>query len=746
MIQFGGTIRITRDHNFTELQSYPTYNSSPAQLRTTPQDPYQRLLATGDPNQIPADQVRFMQAFMLLTGTVNLANATYITDPKTKQLLPVGVPQVRDYAENGVEFYVQDTWRVLPRLTVTAGLRYSVYTPIWETNGAQVRPTVDVETWWNQRQADMYAGVPSKNSPLISFDLAGKANGKESWYAADKNNFAPRLALAYTPEFSGGIGRALFGAPGKSAIRVGAGIYFDRLGGALAVSTDKNGSPGTSTRLGTPTGLFDFASAPRLSAPSTVSAPGGLPPLSAFFNPPAAGAFPFTYAQGTGQFFGFMVDNHLTVPYSTHASLSIQRELSHQVVLDVGYVGTFGRHLLSYINTAQYYGYFKDPTSGQNLWGAYNQIVDLIGPNPLKPGINPNDTAAVSRIAPVAFFENLLPNLPAVTKNPGLTPTQAFYVLAARANGNWTQPLQTIDTGITGGNSPWNTTVDPQRTGYVLFQPQYHDLNTWMSSGSSAYHSLQVTARRIAGPATFAANYVLSRGRDSGSTAENFDTIFGAPGADEVQNAFKPKAGYADSNFDLRHNFNAHGVFDLPVGRGQRFAANSRGIVNQIIGGWTFASVWRWRSGFPLSITNGLVFPTNPLNQGPATVVGSLETHVTRNGAFGLPNLFPDPAAALRQVLYTRPGEVGSRNVIRGPGAFTTDLAIHKQFPLPWGENHRVEFRVAAFNAFNNVNFSTVYFNSNLRLDSLASFGNLTGTSGARGGSREVELAVRYEF
>jgi hypothetical protein len=244
----------------------------------------------------------------------------------------------------------------------------------------------------------------------------------------------------------------------------------------------------------------------------------------------------------------------------------------------------------------------------------------------------------------------------------------------------------------------------------------------------------------------FAINYVLSRARDSGSTPENNDLIFGAAGADELVNAFRTKASYALSNFDLRHNFNAHGVVDLPFGRGQRFGRTAGRFLNQLIGGWTAATVWRWRSGFPLSITNGLAFPTSPLNQGPATIVGSLETKITRNGLHGLPNLFPDPVAALQQTRYTRPGEVGSRNAIRGPGAFQADLSLHKRFALPWGENHRLELRGAAFNVFNTVNFATAYFNPNLRLDLPASFGNLTSASGPRGGSREIELALRYDF
>lgn len=744
-IQAGGSFRFIRDHSVNAINAYPTFYSFPSSLRASAGDPYTQLAATGDASVIPADSYGFTQAFMALTGTISLAQATFLTDPKTKSFLPAGTPQQRNFAQNGLEFYIQDSWRVHPHLAITAGVRYTYYTPVWETNGAMVRPTVDVRDWWNGRQANMYAGIPSDVSPLVAFDLAGKANNQAPWYNPDRNNWAPRLALAYSPHFESGVGRWLAGAPGRSSFRAGFGIYYDRVGGALAAATDKFGSAGMSTSAFSSYTLYDFATAPRVSGQSTATGTAGLPPLSAFLATPTSTQLPYSFAPGSGAA-GFMVDNRLSTPYSMQASFSFQRELPHQVVLDVGYVGTFGRQQLSYVNLAQYYGYFQDPKSGQNLWGAYNQIVDQIGRDPMRPAINPNDPAALQRIAPIAFFENLLPNLPAFSKNPTLTPTQAFYKLAAQAGGNWTQPLRNIDTGASGGNSAWSRTVDPGQDGYVLFQPQFNSLSTWMNYGSSSYHSMQLTARRNVGKAMFAANYVLSKSRDNGSAPENNDTIFGAAGADQIQNAFRPKAGYAFSNFDLRHNFSAHGVVDLPFGKNERFGSNAGRTLNALIGGWTTSTVWRWRSGFPLSIGNGNAYPTDTLNQGPATLTGPISTDLVRNGAYGLPNLFRDPSAALSLVSYTRPGEVGSRNAIRGPGAFTLDLAVHKRFKLPWGDSHRLEFRGAAFNAFNNVNFATQFFNSNLRIDRPANFGNLTGTSGPRGGSREIELAVRYDF
>jgi len=78
--------------------------------------------------------------------------------------------------------YMQDTWKVKPTLTLTLGLRYSLFSPPWEVNGLQVSPTMSLNTWFNERATGMQQGIPSSAAPLISYDWAGPANGKSGFY------------------------------------------------------------------------------------------------------------------------------------------------------------------------------------------------------------------------------------------------------------------------------------------------------------------------------------------------------------------------------------------------------------------------------------------------------------------------------------------------------------------------------------------------------------------------------------
>jgi hypothetical protein len=738
-LQVGGLARVTRNDRFDESAAYPTYFISPFSIIGAANDPMTRLLNDGNPLNDPADFFQFGTALQSLTGTISAVSATFAVDPRTGRFLPAGTAQRRNFAENGYEFYAQDSWRVRSNVTITGGLRYSYYTPMWETSGAQVRPTIDIQHWFAQRQSDMYAGVPADAAPLIGFDLAGSANGRPSWYAPDRNNFAPRLAVAYTPSFENGIGRTIFGDSGKSSVRGGVGVYYHRLGGALAAAIDQSGSPGLSTSV-FGEGGYTFADAPRYSGPSDANGTAGLPPLTAYVTPPTSASFPFALAPGANAT-GFIVDNRLRTPYTTSVTLSVQREFPSRVLVDIGYVGTFGRQQLAYLDTAQYYGYLRDTASGQSLWGAYNQIVDLIGPHPLSPRIDPGDSAALRQVGPIAFFENMLPGLPAFAGRPELTPTQAFYAMAAGARGDWTAPLTAIDTGYEAGASPWSRRIDPQGNGYVLFHPQYRSLPTYTNLGWSNYNSLQLTVRRSVGTALLGANYVLSKSIDNGSTPENNDIMLGR-GADMIQNPFDLATARAASNFDLRHNFNAHTVVELPVGRGRAWGRDMAGWLDGVVGGWTVTSVWRWRSGFPLSIANGSAFATNSMNVGTATLAGSADTSVTKTDPSGAPNLFTDPNDALRHFAYTRPGGVGSRNALRGPSYFSLDVGIHKRIALPGGPSRRLELRATAFNLLNTVNFATTYFQNTRSLNS-GNFGRLSSTAG---GARQMELALRYEF
>lgn len=762
-IQAGADLRLPRNDFFTKEISFPDFILSSGFCRNLCRDPFGVLEADADPSNNPVNENAFVRAFMGLTGSLTLASAAFFVDPQNLSFLPEGTNQEREFAENDFEWYIQDTWRVRPNLTLTFGLRHSYFGPVYEQNGAQVRPILDLRDWWNQRQLDMAAGLPSDASPLLTFELAGKENGRPSWYDPDKNNLAPRFSLAYSPGFDAGFLGKLFGGPGKSSIRAGFGIFHQRVGGAISVSSALNGDPGLTNSLISPVAQFGFDDAPRFSGTCDSSGCSGFPNLSTFLTVPSSASFPFIPSTDFVPNFNILVDNNLSTPYTMNFAFSIQRELPKGVTVDVGYVGTLGRQLLLKTDFGQYYGNLRDPASGQTMWGVFNQVVDQIDAG-----------TPVGAVAAIPFFENLMPNLAdssfTADCDPSLaspTATQAFFCQASLFASSWADLLFFLDVVLPQGSgfTPWNAAIDPEGNGLpgpgvpgaVLFQPQFASAPTWINAGSSNFHSLQVLVFKKSGDTQFSANYVLSKSIDNGSASPNADLFLGIQNG-QIPNPFSTKAHRAVSDFDLRHNFNANWVVDLPLGIGKAVGGGVSESVNRLIGGWQLMGIGRWHSGFPLSPRNGFNFPTNFFQQGPATVIGDLDSDVTRNDPNGVPNLFADPAAARLLVVATRPGSVGSRNVLRGDDFFRFDLGIAKSTSLPWAEGHRIQFRVEFFNLFNTVNFdstagqfSTVFLGGLSPIDGfdiqeIGTFGRLFATAGPRGGAREIQFALRYEF
>ena len=115
-------------------------------------------------------------------------------------------------------------------------------------NGLQVAPDISLGDWFDQRAALMRAGQSDERRPDVHFDLAGPANGKPGYYEWDKNNFAPRFAVAWTPQADEGFFGKLTGGD-KLVIRGGYSIVYDRIGTALATNFDKAGAFGLSTTL-----------------------------------------------------------------------------------------------------------------------------------------------------------------------------------------------------------------------------------------------------------------------------------------------------------------------------------------------------------------------------------------------------------------------------------------------------------------------------------------------------------------
>jgi hypothetical protein len=160
-----------------------------------------------------------------------------------------GDPVKRNYGLNSYEFYGQDTWRMKPNLTLTYGLRWSLFPPPWETNGLQTAPTFGLGTQFDKNVTNMKQGLGYTSEPAIAFNLGGPANHGPGFYKFEKTDFSPRISIAYSPRPHGGLLRSIFGASDRTVIRAGFSRVYDRAGFALLNSFDQIGSAGLTTTL-----------------------------------------------------------------------------------------------------------------------------------------------------------------------------------------------------------------------------------------------------------------------------------------------------------------------------------------------------------------------------------------------------------------------------------------------------------------------------------------------------------------
>jgi carboxypeptidase family protein/TonB-dependent receptor-like protein len=185
------------------------------------------------------------------------------------------------------------------------------------------------------------------------------------------------------------------------------------------------------------------------------------------------------------------------------------------------------------------------------------------------------------------------------------------------------------------------------------------------------------------------------------------------------------------SSLDRRQVFVANAVWDLPIGKGKRLAGNTGSILDKVIGGWQFNSIWSAESGQPFDVTvggtnnpTGAVRPNlicNPLSGRSGATADSffnvscfqIPQFVTQTCGGKTVNVgAAAPAGSVRNLsgLVDPCGNVGSlvvfgnegRNVFVGPGLFKADLSLFKN--TQFGERYRLQFGIEFFNAFNSVN------------------------------------------
>jgi hypothetical protein len=733
---FGANVRLIRNNrnslgaSFDDAVINPSfYNLSGAVLI----DPFSDFSSGND----------LRDALASVIGRYSQYSANLVYDANG-QLEPVGTPTDRSFATEEYEWYFQDSWRMRPNFTLNYGVRWSTSTPVYERNGLQVIPNVNLTDYFNQRVESSFNGMPFTDP--ITFILGGKVNDAPGYYKQDWNNWAPSVSFAWSPDFGENWFGKVFGRNGKSVLRGGFRMTYDRIGSALAVNFDLNN-------------LAGFTSARNINANTFDVTDGDEGPLFSGFNPdvrsltfpgaagpiPQSLAFPLTVAADEDQRIEVSLDQGITTPYNYSFNFSYGREIGKGLSFEASYVGRFARNLLASRDIMQLNN-IRDPQSGLTYYEAINQLVDFRYAN-----------RDITSIPDIAFFNNLFPFMPEWWGDTTLTPTQAAYAFIAPGALGGADLIDYTFLQLIWDDSPNCTTCPfgggPARFNNMFYQPQFAALSAFSTLARSNYNSLQLSMRqRLRDDVTFDLNYTYGHSLDNASGLQNSSSY----GTAFIVNALSPDQNYATSDFDARHIINANWVIGVPFGRGKRFFSNASSVMEQVFGGWQTTGIFRWNSGLPIQTPfDCCVWATNWNVQSNGVRVQPVQSSPTSQDTSGTPNIFSDPTAVYRSFRPARPGEVGDRNVLRAPSYISLDMGLYKSFKLPW-EGHALQFRWEVFNVTNTQRFDGLTI-SDLSLGNdpflggnpNADFGRFTSTQAPLNetkAGRVMQFALRYTF
>jgi hypothetical protein len=201
------------------------------------------------------------------------------------------------------------------------------------------------------------------------------------------------------------------------------------------------------------------------------------------------------------------------------------------------------------------------------------------------------------------------------------------------------------------------------------------------------------------------------------------------------------------AGYDRTHNFQLYGLWELPFGRGKRFA--DEGILSKLLGGFQLSGVMGAVSGSPFTIAQNNVFNLNAGGSGQAPDQVKSNVQIFSDNLKGTPPAGTDPARyqyfdrtafAPVNIPAGQPQRFGNagRNTLRGPGFFNMDLSLFRT--IRFIEGIEMQLRAEALNALNHPNFANPASN----VTDPNTFGYITSTAGQ--GSRIFRLGARVSF
>jgi hypothetical protein len=265
------------------------------------------------------------------------------------------------------------------------------------------------------------------------------------------------------------------------------------------------------------------------------------------------------------------------------------------------------------------------------------------------------------------------------------------------------------------------------------------DLSYLANDASNNYNSLQMRFnKRFTQGLQFQANYTWSK---SLNYTDNYYID-------------DPRVAYGPDDMNRNHVFIANVVYQLPFGRGKRFAGGAGRALDTVVGGWELSTTTNWSSGLPWTPSTSVCDSEEDVGVcRPDRGSGSFRTGAGSLDVFNhwVPFFTPQPLGGAW--LDPGTGRIGTagRNSLYGPRSFTSDLSLMKNFKVT--ERVNAQFRMDAFNVFNHpvLGFNSNQGNHCIDCSATSDAGKITdieadASPGSTTGMRQIEFAVRFQF
>jgi len=581
------------------------------------------------------------------------------------------------FSNKPLGLFWQDSWRVRHNLTLNYGVRY------------------DVE-------------FPPKFKPPQGLALpAYQALGLQKGIQTDKNNFQPRLGLAWDPK-----------GDGKTVIRASYGIFYDHpLLGLYFLGDASDGSS---------SGQLAFAGTGVCSIPtgatSNAANLNAVPIFQGLVNQPQCAASPFpqantnlfylpnqqqfqalntpqsvflnqnylNLAQGTFlplgfQPFGYPQAKNFVYAYSQQANLTVERDLGNGFALSLAYNLNLGRHLNRPINAST----IRGDLMTANFFAASFDATHNPQPNRSAPASPFTVSGCNISSDPLPYVD---PSLTNFFRPGGLNPSiAAGFYLSGQAN--CVGQAQALLATLPGFNAKCNPA--PPTFDYTNCVP-FGDMDANYSNGTSNYNGLTANLRkRFSNHYEFLASYTWSHAIDDSTDLQATLT---------PQDSYFPSADRSTSTFDQRHRFVFSGVY-------QSGRLGGDGFASKLFSNWTVAPLIEFGSGRPFNILTGngdnlqlssLTGRPNTFENPACTAIGNKPT----TSKFSPTGIFQEPCILnFNGTLASLDGNLG-RNAGVTPWTVFNDLRVAKR--IYFGERFNMDLIADMFNIANRYNVAAV--------------------------------------